>query len=114
VLLRLEGIATIAKVYLNGELVLESDSMFASHALDVSGRLRRHNELVIHCLALGPLLRERRRPRARWRTRLVSEGNLRFFRTMLLGRTPGFAPGPAAVGPWRGVHLERRRRIAVE
>ncbi len=114
VLLRLDGIATLAEVYLNGELVLESDSMFASHALDVGARLRESNELVIRCLALGPRLRERRRPRARWRTRLVSEGNLRFFRTMLLGRTPGMAPGPAAVGPWRAVRLERRRRIAVE
>jgi beta-mannosidase len=33
---------------------------------------------------------------------------------MLLGRAPGFAPGPAAVGPWRGVRLERRRRVTVE
>jgi beta-mannosidase len=114
VLLRLEGIATIAEVYLNGELVLESESMFASHALDVTRQLHEQNELVIHCLALGPRLRERRRPRARWRTRLVSEGNLRFFRTMLLGRAPGMAPGPAAVGPWREARLERRRRIAVE
>jgi beta-mannosidase len=33
---------------------------------------------------------------------------------MLLGRAPGFAPGPAAVGPWRAVSLERRRGIALE
>ena len=111
--LRLDGIATVAEVYLNGELVLESTSMFAPHILDVGERLKDVNELAIRCLALGPLLRVRRRPRARWRTRLV-EGNLRGFRTMLLGRAPGFAPGPAAVGPWRAVHLERRRGIAVD
>src|SRR5579875_2318558 len=28
---------------------------------------------------------------------------------MLLGRCPGFAPGPAAVGPWRPIVLARRR-----
>ena len=109
----LDGIATVAEVYLNGELVLESDSMFAAHALDVSGKLQEKNELAIRCRALAPLLRERRKPRARWRTRLV-DGNLRFFRTMLLGRAPGFAPGPAAVGPWRPVRLVRRRAAVVE
>jgi beta-mannosidase len=109
----LDGIATVAEVYLNGELMLESDSMFAAHAIDVAGRLRERNELTIRCRALAPLLRERRKPRARWRTRLV-EGNLRFFRTMLLGRAPGFAPDPAAVGPWRAVRLERRRGLAID
>jgi beta-mannosidase len=109
----LDGIATVAEVFLNGELVLESDSMFAAHALEVTDRLREHNELTIRCRALGPLLGVRRRPRARWRTRLVSDGNLRFFRTMLLGRCPGIAPGPPAVGPWRAVRLERRRQIDV-
>ncbi len=109
----LDGIATVAEIYLNGELVLESDSMFAAHALDVTAQLRERNELAIRCRALAPLLRERRKPRARWRTRLV-EGNLRFFRTMLLGRAPGFAPDPAAVGPWREVRLERRRALAID
>jgi beta-mannosidase len=109
----LDGIATVAEVYLNGELVLASDSMFAAHALDVAGKLQEKNELAIRCRALAPLLRERRKPRARWRTRLV-EGNLRFFRTMLLGRAPGFASDPAAVGPWREVRLERRRALAID
>ena len=76
--------------------------------------LRGGNELAICCRALGPLLGVRRKPRARWRTKLVANGNLRFFRTMLLGRAPGIAPGPAAVGPWRGVYLERRTRVVVE
>ncbi len=114
VLLRLDGIATIADVMLNGELVLESGSMFAAHAVDVGDLLRDHNQLAIRCRALDPLLRERRRPRARWRTRVVANQNLRFFRTTMLGRAPGFAPGPAPVGPWRPVWLERRRGLVVD
>jgi beta-mannosidase len=114
VALALGGLATVAEVYLNGDRVLETDSMFASHRVEVGPRLRGANELAIRCRALAPLLRVSRRPRARWRTRLVSDGNLRFFRTMLLGRAPGFAPGPAAVGPWRPVSLERRRLLSVE
>jgi beta-mannosidase len=109
-----DGIATVAEIDLNGERILESDSMFAPREVDVGALIGASNELTIHCRALAPLLRQSRRPRARWRTRLVSEGNLRFFRTMLLGRAPGFAPGPAAVGPWREVRLERRRQIAVQ
>jgi beta-mannosidase len=113
-LLRLDGIATVAEVFLDGERVAASESMFAAHAIDVGERVSEAGvELAIRCRALGPLLGGRRKPRARWRTRLV-DGRLRFFRTMLLGRAPGFAPGPAAVGPWRPVWLERRRQIAVE
>jgi beta-mannosidase len=112
-LLRFDGIATIAEVFLNGEKLLENESMFAAHTLDVGALLATDNELAIRCRALGPLLAQRRKPRARWRTRLV-DGNLRFFRTMLLGRAPGFAPSPAAVGPWRPVRLIRRRALAVD
>ena len=112
--LRFDGIATVAEVYLNDELILESESMFLAYSLDVAAQLRDQNELVIRCRALGPLLVRPRRPRARWRTRLASSGNLRFYRTMLLGRAPGFAAGPATVGPWRPVWLERRRQIVVE
>ena len=113
VVLHLDGIATVADVHLNGERVARGESMFAAHAVDVGSRLRESNELCIRCHALEPLLRGRRKPRARWRTRLVADGELRWFRTMLLGRAPGFAPGPAAVGPWRPVWLERRRRFAL-
>ncbi len=103
--LRLDGIATVSQVYLNGELVLESESMFAAHRVEVAGRLRDDNALAIVCRALTPLLAKRRRPSARWRTRVVNAGNLRWYRTMMFGRSPGFAPGPAPVGPWRPVSL---------
>jgi beta-mannosidase len=110
----LDGIASVAEVFLNGEPLLASDSMFVAHEADVGALLRAGaNELAIRCRALGPLLKAPRKPRARWRTRLV-DGGLRFQRTMLLGRMPGIAPGPAAVGPWRPVRLVRRRAFAVD
>jgi beta-mannosidase len=110
--LELDGLATVTEVFLNGTKLLASESMFATHAIDVGELLEEENTLAIRCRALTPLLQERRKPRARWRTGLAA-GNLRFFRTMLLGRAPGFAPGPAAVGPWRPVRLMRRRTIVV-
>ncbi|HEX2017212.1 MAG TPA: hypothetical protein VGN69_10990 [Solirubrobacteraceae bacterium] len=109
----LDGLATVSQVYLNRQPLTCSHSMFVASEHDVGGLLQASNELSIRFQALRPLLAQRRRPRARWRTKLV-DGNLRFFRTMLLGRAPGFAPGPAAVGPWRAIRLERRRHAVVE
>jgi beta-mannosidase len=103
--LELDGIATVSETYLNGLLVLRSESMWREHAVDVGELTGADNELVIVSRALAPLLAKRRRPAARWRTRVVNNGNLRWYRTMVFGRSPGFAPGPAAVGPWRPVRL---------
>ena len=114
VVLTLGGIATIAEVYLNGRRILDSESMYAAHRLDVGDILEGRNQLAICCRALAPALMARRKPRARWRTKLVAEGNLRFFRTMLIGRAPGFAPGPAVAGPFRPVALERRRGLILD
>ena len=111
--LRFGGIATLAEVFLDGELVLRSDSMFASHAVAIGADGPERHELAIRCRAMSAPLAAQRRPRARWRTRLA-DNNLRWFRTMLLGRIPSFSPGPVAVGPWRPIWLERRRHIVVE
>lgn len=114
VVLCLEGIATISEVYVNGRQVVKSDSMFASHRVPIGNLLTGSNVLTVCCRALAPRLGQRRKPRARWRTKLVSDGNLRFYRTMLLGRAPGFAPGPPVVGLWRPVALDRRRGVVAE
>ncbi len=116
VVLRMDGIATAAEVWLNGEKILTSRSMFERHQVDVTGLIQAHNDILIVCRSLTAELREKRRqqPLARWRTRVVSEQQLRWFRTTLLGRAPGFAREPEPVGPWRPVSIERRRRIILD
>jgi len=114
VVLRFGGLATRCTVALNGAVVAESDTMFAEHVVDVGARLTGDDELVVRCAPLTELFAERRKPRQRWRTKLVAEANLRFVRTALHGRCPGFSPGPPIVGPWRPARLERRRRAAVD
>src|SRR6476646_2229398 len=114
VVLRFGGLATIADAWLNGEHVLASRSMFEEHVVDVGRLLRGRNELVVRFAAITPLLETPRKPRARWRTRLVADNNLRWIRTTLIGRIPGFAAGPAPAGPWRPVELERRRGLVVD
>jgi beta-mannosidase len=108
-----EGIATLADVWLNGEHLLSADDMHAPHEAPVGGLLGDENTLVVGIRALGPVLAERR-PRPRWRTRLVRDQGLRFVRTALFGRIPSFAPGPAPVGLWRPVSLVARRGVAAD
>lgn len=105
--LRLEGLATVAEVFCNGVRILKSENMYLAHAVDVTPLLRDENELCIVFRSLARLLQERR-PRPRWRTRLIEAQQLRFFRTTLLGRMPSFGPPVAPIGPWRPVVLEER------
>ena len=112
--LELDGIATVSEVFLNGELILESSSMWATHTVDVTERLLRENELVVACRALNPLMSVSKRPRQRWRTRLVREGSLRWYRTMIFGRSPGYAPSPAPVGPWRPIRIVARPASGID
>jgi beta-mannosidase len=114
IVLRLDGIATIADVLLDGVTVATNESMFLGQVVDITHLVGGSHELEIRCRPLAPLLAGSRRPRARWRTALVSDGNLRWFRTSLLGRAPGFSAGPPIVGPWRPVSIERRRGLVVE
>ncbi|MGN7295320.1 glycoside hydrolase family 2 protein [Rhizobium sp. SAFR-030] len=103
-ILRFEGLATIAEVFLNGERILESQSMFESH--DVPVVLTGADRLVICFRAIGPHL-ERKGPRARWRPKMMRSQGLRMLRTTALGFMPGWCPDVVAVGPWRPVSLIR-------
>jgi beta-mannosidase len=101
--LRFDGLATVAEGWLNGRPILRSHNMFLPLRCPV--QVERENELLLCFRALAPLLREKR-PRPRWRTALVVEQNLRWFRTSLLGRIPGWTPRLPAIGPWRSVGVE--------
>jgi len=103
--LRFDGLATLAEVWLNGEKVLESDDMFCAYEVDVTDIDAGGGTLAICFRSVGRALEERR-PRPRWKTKLVERQQLRWIRTTLLGRIPGWTPPIAAVGPWRGVWAE--------
>jgi beta-mannosidase len=101
--LQLDGLATLADVWCNGAHVLRSENMFLAHRVPVELR-EAGNELAMRFAALGPVLAARH-PRPRWKSRLVRTQSLRWYRTSLLGRMPGWSPWAAAVGPWRPVRL---------
>jgi beta-mannosidase len=100
-----DGLATLAEAWLNGESILTSDNMFRSYQVDVTGRLRADNELAIVFRSVAHDLK-RKRPRPRWKTNLVQQQQLRWLRTSLQGRIPGWSPPVPTIGPWRAVRLE--------
>lgn len=107
-----DGIATNADVWLNGEQVLEVEGMFTAHAVRMDHLIGVDNDLLICCRSLETALGARR-PRPRWRVPMLEQQQLRWHRTTLLGRTPGWSPPVAPVGLWRGIRLEYRRGVAV-
>ena len=107
-----EGLATLAKVWLNGTLILSSNNMFVGQRVDVTEVLGANNQLMILFQSLNAALEEKR-PRPRWKTALVDQQNLRWFRTTLLGRIPGWTPPITPVGPWGPVVLECAKGVDV-
>jgi beta-mannosidase len=101
--IELEGLATLADVWLDDRHLLHSENMFRSYEVAVDS-LDDENDLWIRFASLDVALEERRK-RPRWKTYLVAHQNLRFVRTTLLGRLRGWAVTPAPVGPYRPVRL---------
>jgi beta-mannosidase len=107
--LKLGGLATLCDVFVDGKHVLHSENMFHEHRVDLDEVLRGSSgptELLLRFAPLTPALAVKR-PRPRWKTRLAAHQQLRWIRTSLVGRMPGWSPPVPAVGPWRPIVLER-------
>ncbi|TPE97634.1 beta-mannosidase, partial [Burkholderia pseudomallei] len=103
-IVRLNGLATIAEVWLDDTLLLCSDNMYVAHDLPVT--LGGAHRLALCFRSLDRHLAEHPpRGRARWRTRLVDTPALRGVRATFLGRMPGWFPAIEPVGPWRPIDI---------
>ncbi|MDQ1723146.1 MAG: beta-mannosidase [Frankiaceae bacterium] len=111
-LLRVGGIATLADVWVGDDHVLESRSMFVASEVAIAAP-GTATQIVIRCRSLRVAL-EARAPRPRWKTRLVDTQSMRWFRTSLVGRMPGWAELAAAVGPWRALSLVPAPPVALD
>jgi beta-mannosidase len=113
--LEIDGIATVWELQVDGMPVTSGRSMFERQVVQLSGLGPGEHEVRIVVQPLTELLDAMpKRPRQRWRTMLVEDARLRWARTQLLGRAPGFSPGPPVVGPYRPVVLvtgERPRPV---
>jgi beta-mannosidase len=102
--LRFDGVATLWEAWVDGALVASADSMWAARAAPLPARA---SELVIRCRSVTAEL-AKKRPRPRWKVPMLEQQQLRWIRTALLGRAPGWSPPWPAVGPWRPIWIEER------
>ncbi|HWA97295.1 MAG TPA: glycoside hydrolase family 2 protein [Pirellulales bacterium] len=100
-----DGLATLAEIWLNGQPLSATDNMFRQYRIDASAHRKGQNELAIRFRSLTEALKAKR-PRPRWKTNLVAQQQLRWMRTSLLGRIPGWSPVAPIVGPWRAIRFE--------
>jgi beta-mannosidase len=106
-----EGLAGIVDVWIAGEHRLRAENMFRRYELPLS-QFAAGDELVLRFSALNRHLAVKR-ARPRFRTRLVDAQQLRWVRTSLLGRTPGFSPRVPPLGPYRSITLEAQPVLRV-
>jgi beta-mannosidase len=106
------GLATLCDAWVDGQHVLYSDTMFRRHEVALGPLARPGAEVVLRFASLSRHLAQKR-PRPRWRTRFVETQQLRWVRTTMLGRAPGYCPRIAPVGPFREVTLETRHGFSV-
>ena len=99
-----DGVATLWDAWVDGTHVVSCDSMWAAKEVALAHGA---SELVIRCRSITAEL-AKKRPRPRWKVPMLQQQQLRWIRTTLLGRTPGWSPPWPAVGPWRPVWLEQR------
>ena len=111
--LGMDGLATVSQVWLNGEVLLSSRNMFIAHACEVTEKLQPGRNVVLMRFAALDTQLAARRKRPRWRAPMIENQQLRWFRTTLLGRTPGWSPPAAVVGPWKDVWLEQRQFFSI-
>jgi len=104
VLLHVDGLLTIAEVYLNGKLILQSSNAFHVHLIDITQTIKGDNHLAICFRALQPIY-SAKKPRAKYMTKLVNQRHLRFIRTPVLGYTPSFSASTKHIGPYRPIKL---------
>ena len=103
--LGLDGVATIADVYIDGVHQSTMESMFCPRTITFPA-CPRLLEIAVRSTTLH--LDSRKWSRPRWKTRLVSDQRLRNLRTSLLGRISWSPPTPIA-GPYAGAWLRVRQ-----
>jgi beta-mannosidase len=90
----LPAVGPIADLFIDGKLVSQTRSLHRTHTIALDWG---EHELVIALRSPARSLAEKR-PRPKWKTRLVDHQQLRWLRTPLLGRIPSWAPNAAPRG----------------
>jgi beta-mannosidase len=113
VALNFDGLATFCEVWLNGELVLTTDNMFRGYSIAADNLKQSGNQLFLVFRSVNSFL-EQKRPRPRWKTRLVEHQQMRYVRATVLGHVSVWTPPIKVVGPWRDIYFSDANSIQFE
>lgn len=100
-----DGLATLCDIWLNDEKILTTNNMFRAYRVEISQLLRKSNNLVLVFRSVTHNLKEKR-PRPKWKTKLVENQQMRWIRSTVLGHVSAWTPPIKAVGPWKNIYIE--------
>jgi len=100
-----DGLATLCDIWLNNEKILTTDNMFRAYRVEISHLIRESNNLILVFRSVTHNLKEKR-PRPRWKTKLVENQQMRWIRSTVLGHVSAWTPPIKAVGPWKNIYIE--------
>jgi beta-mannosidase len=101
-----EGLATFCEIWLNGKKIHFTENMFRGYDVDISQLLNKENDLFLVFRSVNQFLQEKR-PRPKWKTKLVENQQMRWVRSTVLGHVSVWTPPVKAIGPWKSVSIEK-------
>ncbi|MCF6193192.1 MAG: hypothetical protein L3J46_02530 [Kangiellaceae bacterium] len=107
-----DGLATLTEVWLNDKLLLKTENMFRSYKVPIT-TLKLGDRLSVVFRSTANFLKIKR-PRPKWKTKLVDNQQLRWLRTCVLGRSSFWTPPITAIGPWKSIYLQSPRQYVIE
>ncbi len=108
-----EGLATLCEVWLNGEKILKCNNMFRAYSIEINHLLTTSNTLTLVFRSITQNLKEKR-PRPKWKTKLVENQQMRWIRSTVLGHVSVWTPPIKAVGPWKNIYIETSSSFDIE
>lgn len=107
-----DGLATLCEVWLNNTLILTTNNMFRYYSVPLSQAIQPNDQLALVFRSVTHNLKQKR-PRPRWKTKLVENQQMRWIRSTVLGHVPMWTPPIQMIGPWKKIYLQEIKNFDV-
>jgi len=108
-----DGLATLCEIWFNDNKLLTTENMFRGYQLDLENDIKPTDQLILVFRSVSNTFNIKR-PRPRWKTKLVKNQQMRWIRTTVLGHVSAWTPPIKAVGPWRDIRIETAKSFRLE
>jgi len=110
--IQFDGLATLCEVWLNNKILLNTDNMFRGYECIIPNQLNKDDKLFLVFRSVSNEL-NKKRPRPRWKTKLVENQQMRWIRSTVLGHVSSWTPPIKAIGPWKAISIEVPRNFEI-